>query len=58
MERKQVLFEDRKEKRRITEFMDSFLLPMEPFLTPENAEMLRKALTILRNTPIEEDKEE
>ena len=58
MKEKQVLFEDRKEKRRITEFMDSFLCPMEHFLSPENAEMLRKALTILRNTPIEEDKED
>lgn len=57
MEEKQVLFENRKEKRRITEFMDSFLLPMEYYLIPENAEMMRKALTILRNTPTEEDKE-
>lgn len=57
MEEKQVLFENRKEKRRIAEFMDGFLLPMEYYLSPENAEMMRKALTILRNTPTEEDKE-
>lgn len=57
MEEKQVLFENRKEKRRITEFMDGFLLPMEYYLSPENAEMMRKDLTILRNTPTEEDKE-
>lgn len=50
-------FDNRKQAREVSEFMDALLLPLRTFLKKEEKELLEKALRIIRNCEVEETNE-
>ena len=50
-------YENNKQRRKVTEFMDSMLLPLKYHLKEEEQELLDVALRIIRNTEVEREKD-
>ncbi len=48
-------YENNKQRRRVTEFMDSMLLPLKYHLKEEEQELLDIALRIIRNAEVERE---
>ena len=53
-----IKYESRKQKREVTEFLCSILLPLKDYVKPENKESIEVAIRVLLNTDIEGDKNE
>lgn len=49
-----IKYENKKQRRQVSEFMDTLLLPLKNHLKEEEQEFLDIALRIIRNTDIEE----
>lgn len=49
-----VKYENKKQRRQVSEFMDNLLLPLKNHLKEEEREFLDIALRIIRNTDVEE----
>ena len=48
-------FDNRKQARQVSEFMDALLLPLRSFLKEEDRELLEKALRIIRYCEVEKE---
>ena len=56
-DKRMCMYKDRKEQRKVTETMNSLLLPMLEYLNEDTQKVVRRALCLLSEIEIEEPKE-